>query len=269
VFATAFSLNEDDHSPWRRKIVESIERFLDMTGIFYSSGELAVAQRIQEERIDVLINLAGHTRANDMVTKICAHRPAPVQMLHLGYAGSMGRNLVDLHVTDRFSSPVEFRKHYDESLLYMPGSFFVNDYMFTYSSIASYVPSEEERLALLERGGLPQMPFVYSSFNQLYKTDPGIFNIWMRGLRETPRKPYALRAHVQHATHARKQIPRFGSSRFIPPKPKAYKSHSPMQPASLMRHQVFRREAEAVGVSGSRIHFTRGYSEEEHLLIKV
>ena len=32
--------------------------------------------------------------------------------------------------------------------------------------------------------------------------------------------------------------------------------------------QVFRREAEALGVSGSRIHFTRGYSEEEHLVIK-
>ncbi len=91
MFATAFSLNEDDHSPWRKKIVESIERFLDMTGLFYRwvlmlmrlrarphktqfyrGGELAVAQRIQEERIDVLINLAGHTRANDMVTKICA-----------------------------------------------------------------------------------------------------------------------------------------------------------------------------------------------------
>jgi len=88
-------------------------------------------------------------------------------MLHLGYAGSMGHNLVDLHVTDRFSSPVEFRRHYDEALLYMPGSFFVNDYMFTYSSIASFVPSEEERLQLLERGGLPRLPFVYSSFNQL------------------------------------------------------------------------------------------------------
>jgi predicted O-linked N-acetylglucosamine transferase (SPINDLY family) len=132
VFVTAFSLNEDDHSQWRRKIVETVERFLDMTQLFYSGGELAVAQRIQEERIDVLINLAGHTRANDMVTKICAYRPAPVQMLHLGYAGSMGRTLVDLHVTDRFSSPPEFRRHYDEALMYMPGSFFVNDYMFTY-----------------------------------------------------------------------------------------------------------------------------------------
>jgi hypothetical protein len=51
-------------------------------------------------------------------------------------------------------------------------------------SIASFVPSEEERLQLLEvieikqirfvyfkivlqRGGLPRLPFVYSSFNQL------------------------------------------------------------------------------------------------------
>jgi hypothetical protein len=32
---------------------------------------------------------------------MCVCRPAPVQMLHLGYAGSMGRSLVDLHVTDR------------------------------------------------------------------------------------------------------------------------------------------------------------------------
>ena len=39
-------------------------------------------------------------------------------------------------------------------------------------------------------------------------------------------------------------------------------SHAPCR-------SVFRREAEAVGVSGSRIHFTRGYSEEEHLTIKV
>lgn len=233
VFATAFSLNEDDHSPWRKKIVESIERFLDMTGLFYRGGELAVAQRIQEERIDVLINLAGHTRANDMVTKICAYRPAPVQMLHLGYAGSMGRSLVDLHVTDRYSSPVEYRRHYDEALFYMPGSFFVNDYMFTYSNIASYVPTDQERLELLQRGGLPPMPFVYSSFNQLYKTDPGIFKIWMKGLSEISHA--ALWLIEIHTTETQ---------------------------------GVFRREAEAVGVSGSRIHFTRGYSEEEHLLIK-
>ena len=39
-------------------------------------------------------------------------------------------------------------------------------------------------------------------------------------------------------------------------------SHAPCR-------SVVRREAEAVGVSGSRIHFTRGYSEEEHLTIKV
>ena len=59
------------------------------------------------------------------------------------------------HAAHRFSSPVEFRRHYDEALLccppdliskllfssnpqfrYMPGSFFVNDYMFTYSKSA-------------------------------------------------------------------------------------------------------------------------------------
>jgi protein O-GlcNAc transferase len=85
----------------------------------------------------------------------------------------------------------------------------------------------------LQRGGLPPMPFVYSSFNQLYKTDPGIFKIWMKGLSEISHA--ALWLIEIHTTETQ---------------------------------GVFRREAEAVGVSGSRIHFTRGYSEEEHLLIK-
>jgi hypothetical protein len=56
--------------------------------------------------------------------------------------------------------------------------------LLTLSSISSYVASDAERLQLLEvtksicvvivshictqRGGLPALPFVYSSFNQLY-----------------------------------------------------------------------------------------------------
>jgi hypothetical protein len=205
VYATAFSLNEDDHSPWRRKIVESIERFLDMTGLFYSGGELAVAQRIQQERIDVLINLAGHTRANDMVTKICAYRPAPVQMLHLGYAGSMGRNLVDLHVTDRFgfpftismciipcitrimvphassnvtaarfSSPVEFRRHYDEALLY--AIHFIILKIFLY--LESFLPQLHARQLLRQRLHvyLQQVVirdgFVFGVYGALYQSAP-------------------------------------------------------------------------------------------------
>jgi hypothetical protein len=64
------------------------------------------------------------------------------------------------------------------------------------------------------------------------------------------------------------QALRCGSLRSTPPRHKAYVITNIVTIFLFYFSQVFRREAEAVGVNGSRIHFTRGYSEEEHLLIK-
>jgi len=52
----------------------------------------------------VLINLGGHTRGSDPVTLVFARRPAPVQLMHEGYAGTMGGARHTAHITDRLHS---------------------------------------------------------------------------------------------------------------------------------------------------------------------
>lgn len=61
-------------------------------------------KQIAADEADVLINLGGHTRGSDPVTLIFARRPAPVQLMHEGYAGTMGGARHTAHVTDRLYS---------------------------------------------------------------------------------------------------------------------------------------------------------------------
>ena len=51
-----------------------------------------MAQKIAADKVDVLINLGGHTRGSDPVTLVMARRPSPVQLMHEGYAGTMVRD---------------------------------------------------------------------------------------------------------------------------------------------------------------------------------
>ncbi|MGQ0626912.1 MAG: O-linked N-acetylglucosamine transferase, SPINDLY family protein [Phycisphaerales bacterium] len=63
----------------------------------------ALAARIAADRIDVLIDLAGHTN-NDRL-RLFAMRPAPVQVTYVGYAGTTGHPRIDARIVDEVSDP--------------------------------------------------------------------------------------------------------------------------------------------------------------------
>mmetsp|Transcript_61431 Transcript_61431/g.146276 ORF Transcript_61431/g.146276 Transcript_61431/m.146276 type:complete len:407 (-) Transcript_61431:75-1295(-) len=236
VRVTCYSLNADDGSPWRAKIRASAERFIDLDATLQQGGPHAVASAIAGDFADVLVNLAGHTRGNDAVTVVMAHRPSPVQVMHEGYAGTMGGARHTAHMTDRFSSPPDYAGHYVEKLLYMPHTFFVNDHKQTYPELTHDIPVEgEEKASRLAFGHLPaDLPFVFAAFNQLYKVEPVIFRTWMDVLRRNPQTHlWAIRIHTRDPEYN------------------------------------LQREAEAQGVKGDRIHVVQGYNEKQHLYVKA
>jgi len=190
VRVTCYSLNRGDGSQWLAKIKGSVERFHALDSMLESQGFSAVASHISGDFADVLINLAGHTRGNDEVTLIMALGPSPVQLMHEGYAGTMGGARHSAHVTDRISSPPDYALHYVEGLLYMPHCFFVNDHAQTYSSLAQdSIMTRAEREKRLAYGSLPPSlasGFVMGAFNQVHKVDPGIFHSWIDTMRHVP-----------------------------------------------------------------------------------
>jgi len=63
----------------------------------------AVAARIREHAIDVLVDLGGHTTSS--LLRIFACRPAPVQAAWLGYAGTTGLSAIDWRLSDAVCDP--------------------------------------------------------------------------------------------------------------------------------------------------------------------
>lgn len=134
------------------------------------SSPAVAAQTIYDDQIDVLIDVTGHTSIN--CQPIMAMRSAPVQAHMLGYGITTGSDYIDYLVTDPVWMQPRYREHCTESMVYLPDSWFVG-----------YHPTVADATFTRAEFGLPEEGFVYCSFNQPFKFEPTIFDIWMRMLK--------------------------------------------------------------------------------------
>ncbi|MEX2454707.1 MAG: tetratricopeptide repeat protein [Rhodospirillaceae bacterium] len=102
----------------------------DMTELFRTLGHTwrdisgesdeAVAQRIRDDRIDVLVDLTGHHNRNRLL--VFARRPAPVQMAWESYTFSTGLDAMDYYLGDAVQTPESMAGLYSEDILRFPES---------------------------------------------------------------------------------------------------------------------------------------------------
>jgi len=79
------------------------------------------SEMIHRDRIDILVDLAGHTTRNGL--RAMAYKPAPVQVTWLGYPGTTGLSTMDWRVTDHIADPPGTDNQYTEQLIRLPGCF--------------------------------------------------------------------------------------------------------------------------------------------------
>ncbi|XP_052793386.1 UDP-N-acetylglucosamine--peptide N-acetylglucosaminyltransferase 110 kDa subunit-like isoform X2 [Mya arenaria] len=118
-----YSLSPDDGTSFRAKVSKESEHFLDLSQI-PCNGK--AADRISADGIHVLVNMNGYTKGAR--NELFALKPAPVQVMWLGYPGTSGAPFMDYIVTDSFTSPIELENQYTEKLAYMPDTFFIGDH---------------------------------------------------------------------------------------------------------------------------------------------
>ena len=164
---TAFSFGPDRQDPMRWRVAAAFDRFIDVR----DTTDAEVAALARSLGIDVAIDLKGHTE--DARPGIFAERAAPVQAAYLGYPGTMGADYIDYIIADAVVIPDEHRTHYTEKVVWLPGSYQVND------SIRPISAREFTRVS----EGLPVTGFVFCCFNANYKIQPDTFGQWMLILR--------------------------------------------------------------------------------------
>jgi protein O-GlcNAc transferase len=101
----------------------------------------------------------------------------------MGFCGTMGADFIEYMVADNIVVPPEFRCFYQEKIIAMPHSYFVNDHRQSSRDVDTV---KGDGLPTRSQYGLPMDKFVFCNFNQLYKIDPGIFDVWMRLLKRIP-----------------------------------------------------------------------------------
>lgn len=165
-----YSCGQEDDSYYRQRIKRDCDTFVDIRDM----SHLEAAGLICDDRVDILVDLMGHTKGSRM--EICALRPAPIQVRYLGLAGTTDPGFFDYLLTDKIVTPEAHAKHYSGNFVYLPHCYQINAYMQIYG----------DKIAAAGEVKLPDNPFIFCSFNQDYKIEPVMFDCWMNILRRVP-----------------------------------------------------------------------------------
>ena len=144
-------------------------------------SDQALAQRIHSDAIDILVDLSGHTAGNR--AGVLMHKPAPLQMLYIGYPGSTGLPEVDYLISDKTVSPPDFDGLYVEQVLRVTGSF----WCFQPNPLA---PGPNP-LPALENGYI-----TLGSFNHTPKLSKTTIQLWSQVLTAMPNARLKLKAQA-------------------------------------------------------------------------
>ena len=156
------------------------ERFRQGVTVWRDIGYLtdeAVAQLIREDRIDILVDLSGHSAGNRLL--VFARKPAPIQITGWGYGSSTGMRAMDVFFTDAVLVPPEDKRYFTEEVRYQSSAW-------ACYTIESF--PEVNALPALSEGML-----TFGSFNRLSKVSEQAYRAWAQVLLGVPRSRLILK----------------------------------------------------------------------------
>jgi predicted O-linked N-acetylglucosamine transferase (SPINDLY family) len=160
-----------------RRLEARVPNWRNITG----KSDSDVAEMIRADRIDILVDLAGHMADNRLL--VFARKPAPIQVSALGYPDTTGLTAIDYRISDAHLDPSgTTEQFYSETLQRLPRTF------------ACYTPAvdspEVSALPAASRGFI-----TFGSFNSLVKLHPALLETWADILNQLPRSQMIIAAH--------------------------------------------------------------------------
>jgi predicted O-linked N-acetylglucosamine transferase (SPINDLY family) len=138
----------------------------------------AKAKQVEQDGIDILVDLAGHS-GNCCIYSM-AYKPAPIQVTWLGYPDTTGMTQIDYRLTDIIADPPGSEKYYSEKLFYLP------DIFLCYGPCGIQLPI----------GPLPYLEtkrITFGCFNNSTKINPLIIDLWSQILKNVPNSQMLLK----------------------------------------------------------------------------
>jgi protein O-GlcNAc transferase len=163
------------------------DAWMDCRGI----SDEALTHRIRSDKIDILIDLAGHTANNRLL--VFARKPAPLQITWAGYVGSTGLASMDYLFADGLHVPKEFEPHYLEKIIRLPDGYICYEPP-TYAPAVGSLP--------FERNGF----ITFGSFHNPAKLNNLVLSTWAEVLKAAPNSQLILKYRSMDSEGNRNRI---------------------------------------------------------------
>ncbi len=151
---------------WTARFRAAADHWVDTAGL----SDTALVERIRADRIDILVDLSGHSEGNRL--GVFARRAAPIQVTAWGHGGGTGLPAMDVQFTDPVAIPVEVRSLFAEASWDLP------------CCITFEAP-----------GGAPDpgpapacagVPITFGCLSRFMKASPEALDLWGRILQRLP-----------------------------------------------------------------------------------
>ena len=171
-----FVYSDTRHSDdFTARLRATAEHWTDLTSL----SEAAAVKTIAADRLDLLIDLAGHFGSTR--PRLFAARPAPIQAHLLGYNGSTGLSSLDYRFSDAISDPICCEAESSEMVIRLDPGFHCFD------------PLVEP----IDEGPPPSSlngHITFGCFNSLPKLNDEVIALWCEVLRAVPTARLLLKA---------------------------------------------------------------------------
>jgi predicted O-linked N-acetylglucosamine transferase (SPINDLY family) len=149
---------------------EMTEKFKSCADVWVDAAQFSddeLADRIQADGIDILIDVSGHTTGSRL--HVFARKPAPIQVTGFGHATGTGLQTMDYVLADPIFIPQSARHLLAEKVYDLPC-------LITIDPILDVPPSE---VPMLRNGHV-----TFGVFNRIYKISDEAIRVWSKVMRE-------------------------------------------------------------------------------------
>ncbi|MBF0382093.1 MAG: tetratricopeptide repeat protein [Magnetococcales bacterium] len=129
-----------------------------------------LAAKIREDEIDILVDLAGHTKGNRLL--VFARKPAPIQITAWGYPHGTNMAAMDYLFADRFFIPQNERHKYSEEIIDLPCVIHLKP-------DAGFIP-------VVDPPAIQNGYVTFGAFNRLEKNNEEVYELWAEILNKLP-----------------------------------------------------------------------------------
>ena len=192
-------LRRHDHEQFRVILYSTTENEDNVTEQFRQMGEWRpvlglsegqIAEQIRQDRVDILVDLSGHSSGNRLL--VFARKPAPVQVTAWGHGGGTGLKTMDYYFTDPVYTPEWARGWFAETCWDLPCGI-----------------GFESPTGLSDPNLLPAATNGYVTFgslNRFSKVSQGALALWARILNRVPDSKLLLKDHAVGDPGVQEQI---------------------------------------------------------------